>query len=344
MKTADGKVKWGTVSDFEVKIERHLKDLPPGVLGVRNINSIEILDMTPGAYNLNFHVRVNQKEFIFRINIEQQSGLSNQIEYEYKVLKFLEGHSIAPKTYYVDNTLKSFDFGILIEQYLSGPHLSYEEDQVIDVAALLVKLHSLPFTDMKFIIWEDPLGATYDLVKDDLINYEARKTCEKEVIYLARELMAKTKTKIDNKRHLFHANSLNHTDVASDNFIKTSEGLRMIDWEKPRVDDCTYDISCFLSEPAQLWCSRKVMNSEYRESFLNTYSRLSGKKKDLLSEKVKIREPLVSLHWILWGANKLCELRDHRTVPELIAAHEEKTGRYERIARPENIEKLLESL
>lgn len=344
MKTIDGKTKIEAMSDFEVKIERYLKNLPPGVFGVRNTDSIEFLDMTSGAYNLNFHVRVNQKEFNFRINIEQQSGLSNQIEYEYKVLKFLEGHNIAPKTYYVDNTLNSFDFGILIEQYLSGPHLSYEEDQVIEVAELLVKLHSLPLTDMKFVIWKDPLGATYDLVKDDLINYEAGKTCEKKVVHLARELMAKTKTKIDNKRHLFHANSLNHTDVASDNFIKTSEGLRLIDWEKPRVDDCTYDISCFLSEPAQLWCSRKIMNSANRESFLNTYSRLSGKKKDLLSEKIKIREPLVSLHWILWGANKLSDLRDIRTAPELLEAHEEKTDRYERIADPENIEKLLESL
>lgn len=344
MKTIGDKAKMEAMSDFEVKIERYLKNLPPGVFGVRNTDSIEFLDMTSGAYNLNFHVRVNQKEFIFRINIEQQSGLSNQIEYEYKVLKFLEGHNIAPKTYYVDNTLKSFDFGILIEQYLDGPYLSYEEAQIIEVAELLVKLHSLPLVDVNFIIWQDPLGATSDLVKDDMLNYEARKTCDKKVIHLARELMSRTRTNIEDKRHLFHADSLNHTDVVPDNFIKTSDGLRMIDWEKPRVDDCTYDISCFLSEPAQLWCSRKVLNSANRESFLNTYSRLSGKKKDLLSEKIRIREPLVSLHWILWGAIKLCDLRDSRTAPELLEAHEEKTVRYERIADPVNIEKLLESL
>ncbi len=333
-----------TISNFKVKIERYLKNLPPGVFGVRNIDSIEFLDISSGAYNINFHVSVNQKDFIFRVNIEQQSGLRNQIEYEYKILKFLEGHNIAPKTYYVDNTLKSFDFGILIEQYLDGPYLSYEEAQITEVAELLVKLHSLPLADVNCIIWQDPLGATADFVKNDLHNYEAKKTCDKKVIHLARELMARTRRNIENKRHLFHADSLNHTDVVSDNFIKTPDGLRMIDWEKPRVDDCTYDICCFFSEPAQLWCSEKVLNSANRESFLNTYSRLSGKKKDLLSEKIRIREPLVSLHWILWGAIKLCDLMDRCTAPELLEAHEEKMVRYERIARPENIEKLLESL
>jgi thiamine kinase-like enzyme len=332
------------MSDFEIEIKRYMKNLPPDVLGLCSTNSIEIIDMFSGAYNLNFYVRVNKKKFIFRINIEQQSGLKNQIEYEDNVLRFLEGYNIAPTTYYADNTLKYFDFGILIEQYLDGPHLSYEKAQIIEAAELLAKLHSLPLVDANFIVWQDPLEATADFVKNDILNYEAKKTHDKKLIRLAKELMERTKKDIEDKRNLFHADSLNHTDVVSDNFIKTSDGLRLIDWEKPRVDDCTYDISCFLSEPAQLWCSEKVMNSTSRESFLNTYSILSRQKKDLLLEKIRIREPLVSLHWILWGAIKLCNLRDSRTAAELLKAHEEKISRYERLALPENIEKLLETL
>jgi hypothetical protein len=72
------------------KIEHYLKELPPGVLELRGTRSIEIVKMIPGTYNLNFHVRVNQREFIFRINIDQQSGQPNQIEYEYDALRFLE--------------------------------------------------------------------------------------------------------------------------------------------------------------------------------------------------------------------------------------------------------------
>jgi len=233
---------------------------------------------------------------------------------------------------------------ILIQQYLDGPHLSYEETHIVEAAELLAKLHSLTLVESNFIIWQDPLEATANFVKNDILNYEARKTHKKKLIALAKEVMERTKKDIEDKRKLFQANSLNHTDVVLDNFIRTSDGLRLIDWEKPRVDDCTYDISCFLSEPAQLWCSEKVLDSANRESFLNTYLRLSRQKKNLLLEKIKIREPLVSLHWVLWGATKLNDLRDSCTASELLKAHEEKISRYERIARPENIEKILESL
>ncbi len=325
-------------------IKRYLRKLPPALLGVDNTELIEILEMTHGSYNLNFHVRVNQKEFIFRINIEQQSGLSNQIEYEFKTLKFLESHRIAPKVYHFDNSRKHFDFGILIEEYLQGPPLSLEEEDMSKVTELLVKLHSLEPGGLPFVIWQDPLADTYDLVRNDLAGYETKKTPNKKTINLAKELLAKTEPVVAVKRNLFKADSLNHTDVALDNFIQTSKGLRLIDWEKPRVDDCSYDISCFLSEPVQLWCSPKVLNSKEKEYFLYNYAQLSSKNLDHISEKARIREPLISLHWILWGATKLCDLNERRTVPELLRAHEEKTTRYERIADPENIEKLLESL
>ena len=71
------------------------------------------------------------------------------------------------------------------------------------------------------------------------------------------------------------------------------------------------------------------------------YAHLCGKNSDLIIEKVNIREPLISLHWILWGATKLCDLEDHQTSSSLLESHEEKRARFERIAAPENIEKLL---
>ena len=92
-----------------------------------------------------------------------------------------------------------------------------------------------------------------------------------------------------------------------------------------------------------MWCSRKLLPSDDRVNFLNDYARWSGKNADQLMKKVKIREPLISLHWILWGATKLVDLQDRQTAPELLAAHEEKMARYERIADSVNMEKLLDS-
>jgi thiamine kinase-like enzyme len=329
-------------SAFENKIVEYLEQLPVRVLGQEPVESIEILDMTPGAYNLNYHVRVNERKFIFRINIEQQSGLSNQIEVEFGVLKFLEGRRIAPRGLHCDDSKTYFDFDILIEEYLEGPHLSLGQD-VSAVADLLARLHALKPENLSCVTWKNPLRDTYALVRGDLEKFEAHKSASREMITLTKKILKRAETAVNDCGHLFQADCLNHTDVACDNFINTAEGLRMIDWEKPRLDDYSYDIGCFLSEGAQLWCTEEILTLGERDRFLQTYAQKSGKDLERVLEKNKIREPLISLHWILWGSTKLCDLKDHRTIPQLVAAHEEKIQRYERLAVPQNIQKILDT-
>lgn len=331
------------MSALEEKIQRYLEDLPPGLLGLRETGSIEILEMTPGSYNLNFHVRVGQKDFIFRVNIDQQSGLSNQVEHEFSVLKFVEGLRIGPQAFLFDDSRKYFDFDILIEEYLEGPSLSLQKAYLPEVAELLTRLHALDPAGMPFVTWKDPLAGTCELIRGDLTGYETAIRPDPKTISLAKRVLATSEVLLNKQRHLFQADSLNHTDVCCENFVKTPEGLRLIDWEKPRVDDCTYDICCFLSEPAELYNSQKILNSVERMHFIDAYAGLSGQNPDHLREKVNIREPLISLHWILWAATMLSNLRHCRTSPELVKAHEEKIVRYERVANPENIEKLLET-
>jgi thiamine kinase-like enzyme len=344
MKRAGGGVCNSTAIGLQKRIEKYLKNIAPGILGVRNMESLEIHKMTPGSYNLNFHISVETKDFIFRVNIDQQSGLSRQVQYEYDTLKFLQGHGLAPDVYHLDDTRQYFEFDILIEQYLEGPHLLLEKSYLPQVAASLAKLHSLDHHGVNFISWPDPLKDTYEFVQNDIAHYKTRKTAEEKIITQSERTLEEIGLRISKSDLPFQADSLNHTDVGCDNFIRTAEGLRMIDWEKPRVDDCSYDLSCFLSEPAELWCSPHVLNAAEREAFIEEYARIRGKSAELLRKKIRIREPMVSLHWILWGATKLCDLREERTSPELLGSHEEKIFRYERIARVENIEKLMDSL
>jgi thiamine kinase-like enzyme len=327
---------------IEEKITRYFANLSPSVLGLGNKGPIEILEMAPGSYNLNFHVRISPKDFIFRVNIEPQSGLDAQIEHEFKVLKFVEGHGIAPRAYHYDVSRRYFEFDILIEAYLAGPALPLEADYLPQVAELLTRLHSLDPAGKPFMTWPDPLADTHELIRGDLIGYEAVKNPDKETIRLARQVLAKSEEQLSKRRHLFQAERLNHTDLCCENFIITADGLRLIDWEKPRVDDVSYDLGCFLSGPAQLYNSRKVLNSEQRGRFIEAYAGLSGNNPDLLREKVNAREPMISLHWILWAATKLANLSDERTSPELVKAHEEKVARYQRVANPQNIERIIE--
>ena len=341
MKRAERGVSKSTPTGLRKRIETYLKNILPGTLWVQNMEPLEIHKMTPGSYNLNFHISVGVKEFIFRVNIDQQSGLSKQVQYEYNTLKFLQGHGLAPDVYHLDDTRQYFEFDILIEQYLEGPHLLLEKSYLPQVAASLAKLHSLDHHGVNFISWQDPLKDTYEFVQNDIAHYKTRKTAEEKIITQSERTLEAIGLRVSKSDLPFQADSLNHTDVGCDNFIRTAEGLRMIDWEKPRVDDCSYDLSCFLSEPAELWCSPHVLKAAEREAFIEEYARLRGKSAELLRKKIRVREPMVSLHWILWGATKLCDLREERTSPELLGSHEEKIFRYERIARVENIEKLM---
>ena len=327
---------------MEDKITRYLEELPPDILGLADTGSIEILGMTPGSYNLNFHVRVNQKDFIFRVNIEQQSGLSNQIEHEFSVLKFLEGHRVAPQAFHFDDSKQYFDFDILIEAYLDGPPLSLQKEHLSETARLLARLHALDPGGMPFEIWRDPMAGIYRLTLDDLIGYEAADHPDSKTIKLAKKVLIKSEALLKEQRHLFQASTFIHTDLCCENFIMTDDGPRLIDWEKPRVDDYTYDLSCFLSEPVELYNSRKVLTSKERRYFLEAYAGFSGRDPCHLEEMVNIREPLISLHWILWAATMLSNLKDKRTSPELVEAHKQKIARYERVANPENIERLME--
>ena len=153
------------------------------------------------------------KEFIFRVNIDQQSGLSKQVEYEYNTLKFLDGHGLAPDVFHMDDTRQYFEFDILIEQYLEGPHLSLEKSYILQVAALLAKLHSLDHHEVNFISWQDPLKDTYEFVGNDIAHYKTRRTAEEKIIERSEKALAEIGLRKLKSDLAFQADSLNHTDV-----------------------------------------------------------------------------------------------------------------------------------
>ena len=326
------------------RVVEYLINLPPEILEVPRCSPVEILAMTPGTYNLNYHVVVNGKQFVFRVNIQQQSGLKYQIDYEFQVMKFLEPYQITARVFHCDSTKSHFDFDILIEEYLAGPWVSFQEADILATVSLLVKLHALDTRSLKLITWRDPLLDTVKLVELDLCEYRTKRSADPKVIARTDQFFKIMKPRIQAARDLFVPDGLNHTDLAIDNFVKTTHGLRLIDWEKPRFDDCSYDICCYLAKPAQLWCTADILSPTGREKFIMEYVNLSGKEEGLLREKVAVREPLVALHWIYWGMNRMCDLKDQTTDSALQQVHEVKFSRWERIADPGLIEKLMDDL
>lgn len=333
-----------SIKKLERQIVDYLGNLPPDTLNITKCHPVKILDMTPGAYNLNYHVAVGGKRFVFRVNVQQQSGLSNQINYEFQVMKFLEPYEITARVFHRNTSKIHFEFDILIEEYLEGPWVSLDEFDMSTIASLLAKLHSLDTQPLQLISWNDPLIDTVNLLELDLEEYRSKKSAIPKVISLTEHFFRIINPRIEKKRNLFFPDGLNHTDVAIDNFVKTTQGLKLIDWEKPRLDDCSYDVCCFLAEPAQLWCTPITLSQSGREKFITEYIKLSGKDDELFREKLLVREPLVALHWIFWGMNRKCDLLDQTTATALQQVHEERVSRWERIADPLLIEKLIDQL
>jgi thiamine kinase-like enzyme len=332
------------LTSLEQKIVEYLQDISPEILGLSQCRNIKILTMTPGSYNLNYHVEVEGVRFIFRVNVRAQSGLSNQIDYEFKVMKFLEPYQITAKVFHFDNSKSHFDFDVMIEECLEGSWLSLSEEDMPAAAELLARLHSVDPSPLSIITWSDPLMDTVKLLQLDMTEYRPKKSADKKVISLTEKFFKIMNPRIEKKRNIFKPDGINHTDVAIDNFVKTKQGLRLIDWEKPRLDDSSYDICCFLAKPAQLWCTPKVLSDKGREIFFNKYIEYSGKDGSLMTEKVAVREPLSALHWIFWGMNRMCDLKDQTTASALQQVHEERVARWERIADPLLIEQLIEEL
>jgi len=275
----------------------YIRSLPPETLGLTAVDDPRIIDMTPGSYNLNYHILVGGAAFNFRVNIDQQSGLANQIEHEFKVLAFLEGHGIAPKGFLYDDSRRHFDFDILIQSYLDGPHLLFNARDVKDAAALLAALHALDPVDKGFTTWHDPLRDTQRLVAADLAEYTAKKSADPENVHLVRKALAVIEKKVAGTHHRFVPDSLNHTD-----------------------------------------------DNANEDAFVRHYAACRGLDPDLLAAKIALREPLISLHWVLWGGGKLCDLKDRTTSPALLAAHSAHRPRYERISHPANIKEILRRL
>jgi thiamine kinase-like enzyme len=308
----------------------------------RNIYS-KIERVIVADYNINFVIQLDRNRYLLRVNVEQQSGLPNQIEYEYQALKFLSGLKIAPQPYLVDNSKNRLRFGFLVEEYLIGEYLDYDElSGILDAAALLAALHrtSLPL-DNFFIVWSDPLEENLKDVSELLKHYGTRKTREKKIVSLSSKLIRELEKSIASYSKGFESKSIVHTDVVNDNFIRSPQGLRLIDWEKPRVDDASYDLCVFLGTPSELWSSPRAMTDEERNLFLLEYCRRMGTDLSDTKEKVRIRQPYVSLHWILWAASRLSDVKEGNISSELIQFHSSSVPRYKKVTALKHLEALL---
>lgn len=260
--------------------------------------------LAQGEYNINFTLEGSNKKYVFRVNTGSQLGLENQIKYEYEALKNLEASSVTPKVYYLDDSKKNLDYGILVMEFLEGKPLRYDKD-LKSAAKIFAKIHSIDTNGngLKNFIVEDNIfsariSESQKLLRDffqsskiplylknffDIFTNWAEKNRHEEKYFL------------ENKWHV-----INNTEVNSGNFIIGKEKSYLIDWEKPVISDPCQDLTQFLAPTTTLWKTDCILKEEEKEEFFKVY--VSNLKDNSIRERVKLYTPFLYLRALSWCA------------------------------------------
>ena len=267
-------------------------------------DSFQIQFLAQGEYNINFIVEDCNNKYVLRVNTGSQLALENQIRYEYDALKRLEVSGVTPRVFYVDDTKRHFDYGVLIMEFLEGKPLEYHKD-LNSAAEIFSKIHSIDTTDnsfKNFIIEENIFTARInesERLLTDFFHSPKIPLQLKDFFYIFINWAEKNKDAekyfLKNKWHV-----INNTEVNSHNFIIGREKSYLIDWEKPVISDPCQDLTQFLAPTTTLWKTDYILSSEEREGFFNAY--VNGVKDNNIRERVELYNPYLYLRALSWSA------------------------------------------
>ncbi|MDU5960751.1 MAG: TIGR04282 family arsenosugar biosynthesis glycosyltransferase [Finegoldia magna] len=225
-----------------------------------------------GEYNSNYLI---DGDYLIRIARGSQMHLTNQIEYEYNALKFLEQSKVTPKVYDVKKDEMS---GIcyLTEEYLIGRDLNYHTD--LEIAAyLLSQIHSLDVTGQDFIKAGSPFNMMFDEFTQMFSHYQKwdkkNNATEEKISNMLKYIKnLGLDSTLENP-------CLINTELNNKNFIIGDKSY-VIDWEKPIIGEREQDLAHFLAPTTTFWKTDVIFDNDTMDHFLDEYDKLSKTKVD----------------------------------------------------------------
>lgn len=279
-------------------------------LNIASDPSVEFL--AQGEYNVNFIIKAAGKKYVFRVNTGSQLQLDNQILYEYNSLKAIEGSGVTPKVHFVDDSLRYFDYGILIMEFLEGMPLDYEKD-LKKAASIFSRIHSIKMQETNhFIVEEGIFGDRINEAERLLSNVWTSDKVNNKVKYFfdgflswARDNRSKENYFIKEPWHV-----VNNTEVNSNNFIIGKDKAYLIDWEKPVISDPAQDLTQFMAVTTTLWKTDYLLSAEEKEDFFDTYIEGLDTGDRNIRERVRLYTPYLYLRALSWCAHAYVEYHD----------------------------------
>jgi len=254
--------------------------------------------LAAGEYNENYLVIAGQKKYVFRINHGTQLNQTDQIRYEYNVLKAVEASGVTPKPRHVASN--SALGGVLLMEFIPGLPFAFDQD-LDKVPGVFAAIHQLPASE-KLVQQIDPM--------DDI----ARESYELLHKFPHHPLVKEKATLLDYHEKILelkqqHQTLFAHeplcivnTEVNSGNFIIRENKGFLVDWEKA-VISCRYqDLAHFIIPTTTLWKSDFKFTPEGRLDFLQQYYHLitPGFSFDELEFKTAMLEKTILLRALSW--------------------------------------------
>jgi aminoglycoside phosphotransferase (APT) family kinase protein len=269
----------------------------------------EVSPLAQGEYNLNYLLTRGPQRLVLRVNVGTQIGREDQIVYEYRALKLLEGSGVTPRPYVVDDSRRRIDRGILVMEFLPGEPLDYRRD-TLAAARVFARIHQVevPAGANRLIRENAPLSLIHDECARLLGAYFDSPLAVPAVGAYLREVLdwaaAARATEAYYQQDPWPC--IVNTEVNSGNFIadRAAGTLHLVDWEMPRWGDPSQDLTHFCSPLTTLWKTDYRMSADDRREFIAAYCREVGDRhlRDTLAERLRLREPFVRLRGIAWSA------------------------------------------
>ena len=283
---------------------------------------------------------------------------AQQVLYEARALRLLEPSGVAPRLLHVDTTPAGLPYGLLIEEFLPGRPLNYLDPADLSRAAqTLARLHAfrLPEADATLLRIERPLSMYLQFGREMLAPYRAAPNASGEVLRIldAVERTLSAQAHLEDSHFPAPWRGVVHTDVQAHNFIVQAAETRLVDWEKPMLDDPTYDLCHFLAPTTTRWKCGVTLSEPDQDSFIEAYlsareRTIGGREvqgepspigwRDALSERRRIRQPYVHWRAITWCTMAWVEYQR----PDRPLRHQDTWERITDYLQPEFLEVLFE--
>jgi aminoglycoside phosphotransferase (APT) family kinase protein len=265
--------------------------------------------LAQGEYNLNYLLQSGAERLVLRVNVGSQIGRSDQIVYEYNALRLLQESGVTPRPYFVDDSRRLIDRGLLIMEFLPGTALDYRRDGPA-AAALFGRTHrvAVPEAQNHLIREAAPLSLIHAECAGLLKTYFDSPAADPAIRDYLRELLLWAEAARAAERYYQQDPwpCIVNTEVNSGNFIvnRAQGTIHLVDWEMPRFGDPSQDLAHFCAPLTTLWKTDYRMDAADRKAFLDAYGRAVGDRHltDTLPERIRLREPFVYLRGISWSA------------------------------------------